>query len=261
MKRIAIMTVFLLCLVQCMASCSKHYQADYPDNFTTEYCVQNYIYADPNLLYLERSENRPAGGAHHGPGAIINYYAIRNISPEEYLAMKYHLILSDTTLRIVKKSNLGTDAYEILTKEIVGAEIYKRTIVDDPNYYCAGTDCYQSQIAKLTDTQIEVLIEHIETSLDSQQYTACPLHEPEDELFLYYYYLPTRSHPTVLRVYFEEYQNMVWDALIVQEEGTYYIIFYVYDDSPEPSGIKPDKRWVPVLITLPEEIAALIPEK
>lgn len=256
MKRIAIMAVFLLCLVQCLASCAKDYQADYPDNFTTEYCVQNYVFADPNLMFLERAKN-DATESYNWNGKVFRFFAIRDVSPEDYLVVTAStFFVEHGAVRVVKDQDIGIENYEIFTKEIACAEIYRRKSVDIDDLLCAGEKCYESQIGQLTDAQIDDLIDYIKDCLDSQQFS-------EMEYYPTTHFQPgAYGNPVILRIQFEEYDYLVWDALTVRRDGTRYIVFYIYDDTyPEPSGMWTEHRWVPVLIPLPEEIAALIPEE
>ena len=87
MKRLISVLQCFLMIILLFTSCNKHQKntVEYPKKFTVEYCIDNYITADPNLIYLVSADNEI--GPFDVPGGSARYRAIMGVPVDDYLLL------------------------------------------------------------------------------------------------------------------------------------------------------------------------------
>ena len=147
MKKLTIMILILVLILPCMTSCG-YIKLNYPKEMTNEYCLQNYCFADPNLVFLSCDMN-DVDGYSYLRATTFQFKAIKGISPEEYLVVRNNTIFDKNTFYcVIKNRSLDLEDSEILTKEIESIEIYKRRVVSDKDRYMCkfGKICYDEHL-------------------------------------------------------------------------------------------------------------------
>lgn len=263
MKKLTIMILILVLILPCMTSCG-YIKLNYPKEMTNEYCLQNYCFADPNLVFLSCDMN-DVDGYSYLRATTFQFKAIKGISPEEYLVVRNNTIFDKNTFYcVIKNRSLDLEDSEILTKEIESIEIYKRRVVSDKDRYMCkfGKICYDEQIALLTEEQTDAFINQVKTALETS--TDQEFWTTRNDLARMW----QLQEGTYIRVHFSEYENLVWDSYISYREGKYHIVFYRYDpaylsseESKKDLSYQVDHSgWIGLSIELPEEVSDLIPE-
>ena len=263
MKRIIAILFLPILMFSCLCSCSNSFGTTYPDDMTNEYCMQNYQYADPNLVFLQ-CDKGSADGYHNAAGTSFYFKAIKGVPTEDYLVARNNTVMDKNVYySIVKNRSLGMDNQEILISEIASIEIYERVSVQDQEMRLRkmGQRCYGEQIVKLTDVQADMLMAHIKDSLESKEYEEVG---PIKNKMAFTNY---QAECYCIRVHFAKYKNLVWDSYITYRDGKYEMTFYRLD--PTYSESKDAERdlqnqlyhapWIMIQIQLPSELAELLP--
>ena len=248
--------LMILLLFYLLTACkgAKGYKVDYPDYYTPEYCYENYIDADPNLIHLFCSEN--SIGTYRNTGFFDTYYAIKDVLLDEYLCIRRINVLFNTGIgdvQIVRNKKTGLSEQEILTLNYKSVELYWQGRESPPNsktWFSIGSNKVQETIASLSGTDAANFQSHIVRVLESGkcEEVGSPFYrfvtkEPEGNLLF-------------IRVVFEEYENLVWETAIRESDGKYYMYFYWYTaDEDHPEGF-----WDIIYVPLSEEISELIPK-
>ena len=262
-KKITIATTIILVIALiliCFNTWVGYVKIFYPKEMTAEHCIQNYNYADPNLTFLSCAFDCPDIRGIHA-GVYYLFKAIRGVPVDDYLVVRNFSIFDKRDYYIVVKNrSMDRKELEILTKEVKSIEVYQRKFVDKYiDEHMLGKKCYDKRIALLTDDQSQALMEHIKTCFEAKDYRITA-----NESIKQY---RTLKDNISLRVHFSEYKNLVWDAVIIQNEGKYEVLMYYIDpyflNSEEADNnlygqFENEKIWVQIAITLPDEIAELI---
>lgn len=241
-RRIYIFALAVLLSVS-FASCAPDYrfQAIYPDGYTAKYFYDNYVQADPNLIHLYAAEND--AGKYEYCGRYWRYYAIKDVSVDEYVCYSEDHSMLDPSFQsyIARNKSLNVSDAEILSYGIKGAELYWRS----NSYFrdasdkmeALGANVYYERIASIDALAFQ---NHLRTHIIGGNYELKP------QLAPVYINKPFVDHEHVksqltlnIRVYFSDYENIVWDGAVVTlngEEDMYYVkyqMFTVTDDVPE----------------------------
>lgn len=263
MKKFLICLLAITTLLPCtLSSCSKvlrkadEYIVTYPENYTVDYCNENYIEADPNLLYLRVADNDI--GRIEIPGGGARYRAIKDVPLDEYLMFDESIMFAPLSYKILKnKNNLDLPQQEILSYKIKDIKIYRQTYdteIEPVDKYKLGAKMVEEELSSISGEKTDAFQAHIIECLEQGNY-----HKNYGKQYGYVFnpnIVRSNDRKVRLRVTFENYENLVWDTTIYEKKNKFYIDFYTPSDSP-------DGGWLPNYIPLDEEfnekIAELIP--
>lgn len=245
-KPISLLLVAVM-LLTILSSFNKHKKnvVDYPKIYTPEYCSENYIQADPNLIHLVSADNDI--GQIDVPGGSARYYAIKDVPLDEYLLLDEAIMFAPLSFQIVKNRNKDLPMQEVLSYEVKSLQLYSN-LGDCKDKKNLGTEKVYEYIALLESDSATVFQSHILECLETKNYKENEMGVPYD--FVYY-----NDSAISIRVTFSKYKNLVWDALIIELESEYFMYFYWFTiDEKHPDGY-----YDIIFIPLNEEIAELIP--
>ena len=260
--RICVAFITLVLSIQCFVSCGDHYKADYPEYFSNEYCIDNYVFADPNLSFMQCDTGSVDSFGISNYGTSFYFKAIKNVALEKYLVVRCHTMYSkEVNYRIIKNDSSEMHKQEILSYDIDAVEIYKRVRVEDDKNLCKmGQKCYDEHVISLSDDQIDIFLGYVKENLESSDYTKDVKTTFSD--------LDGQYEGYCIRVHFDEYETLIWDAQVTIKEGKYYCVFYRSNPtSCEPEDTKKklwdqyvtDEYWSVIIAELPQELAELLP--
>lgn len=249
MKKVTIVFLSLLLLfLNVLPSCSKlnNYLVTYPQDYTTSYCSENYIQADPNLMYLRSADN--AIGTIEIPGGSASYYAIKDIPLDEYLLKDEAVLFAPLSYKIVKnKNNNNLPTQEILSYTVKSVTLYlvrnERNNIDKNNL---GSDLVDEYVVSISGEEAIAFQSHIIECLENDNYRETGLGGDLLDNVI------ENGKQVCLRISFEDYDNLVWDSNIYMQNDVYYIVFYTL--SEETNGY-----WVQNWLPLYEEFVKLLP--
>lgn len=248
-KVLIYLTSIMVLLVCMFTSCSKsnEYLVTYPQKYTTSYCNDNYIQADPNLMYIRIADNDI--GKVDIPGGFAKYYAIKDVPVDEYLVLNKSVIFAPLSYEIVKnKNNNDLLGQEILLYPIKSVQIYLKTnsTVNDINKKELGADLVGKYVSSIDGEKAVAFQSQIIENLTKGNYRATGLAGDLLEV------VEKEGNPICLRVIFENYENIVWESGLFKQNDAYYIVFYTPVDSHNGEWIQ---NWLPIS----QELVELIP--
>ena len=179
MKKILICLLAITTLLPCaLSSCSKvlrkadEYIVTYPENYTVDYCNENYIKADPNLLYLRVADNDL--GKNNVKGKNGNFRAIKDVPLDEYLMFDEALLLYSLSYEIIKnKNNLDLPQQEILSYKIKDIKIYRQTYdteIEPVDKYKLGAKMVEEELSSISGEKTDAFQAHIIECLEQGNY-------------------------------------------------------------------------------------------
>ena len=226
------------------SSCQKreNYVVEYPELYTPEYCTNNYIQADPNLLYIAYADN--SIGRIDVPGGYARYYAIKDVPVDEYLLLDEAVMFAPLSYKIVKnkyKSDLPQQ--EIVSYKIKSVLIYSQSKdLDELDKKALGEKMVDEIVASIDGNDATAFQSHIIDCMQTKNYKEVGI---AGDL---YDILNIR-----VRVVFENYENLVWDSNLYKQNDTYYILVHTYVDDSWGSG------WKQNMFPINQKLAELIP--
>jgi len=238
MKRILIFSLCILLLLNVLSSCVQkdNYIVEYPEMYTTTYCSENYIEADPNLVHLRAADNDL--GKIDVPGGNAKYCAIKDVPLDEYLLFDEYVMFAPLSYQIVKnKNNTALPVQEILSYKIKSVDLYlpaywKDIYLDKREL---GRNWVKEQISSVdVDGAIAFQTYVIECFENGN---LIPMGDPAYELT-----------SIQLRVIFEDYENLVWDSSIYSLNGNYYILFYTWETDGWAQNLMPLEQGIVELV-------------
>ena len=228
----------LLCssfIMTFFTSCKKHDDniVEYPEMYTPEYCSENYIEADPNLIYTVSADNDI--GKTDIPGGYAKYYAIKDVPIDDYLLLDEAVMFAPLSYKIVKnKNNLDIPQQEILSYKIKSVLIYSQSKdLDVSDKKALGEKMVDEIVASMDGNDATAFQNHIIDCIETENYREAGT---EGDL----YEVVENIH---VRVVFENYENLAWDSGLFKQNDAYYIVFYTPVDSPDGGWIQ---NWIPV---------------
>lgn len=244
MKKCISILSFML-IVCAFSSCAKkdEYIVNYPESYTVDYCVNNYIRADPLLVHLRASDNKIAGHIEI-PGGVAYYRAIKDVPLDDYLLCdEAILFFAPLSHKIVKnKNNSNLPQQEILSYKIRSVILYyTNPDLDGSDKMKLGEKMMGEVIASIDGDGATAFQNHIIDCIETNNYKKSNI---AGDL-----YDVMNIH---VRVVFENYENLVWDSVLCKQNGTYYMVFHTPADSP-------DGGWIQNRIPINQELAELIP--
>lgn len=251
-KNISFILIIIL-LSNSLSSCKKQekYEVDYPHYYTPEYCSEYYIEADTNLIHLYSAENSIDKG--EIPGGYSCYYAIKDIALEDYLALKEVLLLvKPFHHKIVRKRNKDMPIQEVLSYELKKVEIYKRGNIESEDWSRLGVARVSESIVTLDSAGAASFQSHMLDCIEKGNYT-----EHDSVLTSSWDSVERDNALLYIRVHFSEYENLVWDARIIECNGEYCMYFYWYPPDVNGTGSTSEIIFIP----LGQDISTLIPQQ
>lgn len=220
----------------------EKYIVDYPEIYTPEYCIENYINADPNLIHLVAADN--AIGQIDVPGGSAEYVAIKDVPIDEYLLLDEAIMFAPLSNKVVKNiNNLNLPQQEILSYDLESVIIYSiARDLDDTNEKKLGVEMI-SEIITSTDCDGATAFQnHIIDCIETNNYRKTGI---AGDLF-------EAVENIRVRVVFKDYENLAWDSGLFKQNGSYYIVFYIPVDYPDGGWTQ---NWLPIN----QELVELIP--
>lgn len=226
------------------SSCNKHDNniVEYPEMYTPAYCSENYVEADPNLIYTVSAENDI--GRIDVPGGYARYYAIKDVPVDEYLLLDEAVMFAPLSYKIVKnKHNLDLPQQEIVSYKIKSVLIYSQSKdLDELDKKALGEKMVDEIVASIDGNDATAFQSHIIDCMQTKNYKEVGI---AGDL---YDILNIR-----VRVVFENYENLVWDSSLYKQNDTYYILVHTYVDDSWGSG------WKQNMFPINQKLAELIP--
>ena len=227
MKKIIIL-ILVTALIFACAGCSEKeekFEIDYPDMYTAEYCYGNYVAADSNLVHLKSADN--SIGKYRINASSYSYYGIKDVPIDKYLALAEGGLMRPAYQVSIVQKNTETDE-PILDYKVNKAVLYwncapelEYSEVGEERFTEYGNLTYYTFIAEL-DCQavVKEIREFLLSDAGGDVFSPTEVIEKEaDHLKLCY-------HRLYLRLYFEEYENLVWESPVTYDEkrDSFYII-------------------------------------
>jgi len=250
-------SMILILLILFLSSCSKAYVTDYSDTYTLEYCSENYTWADPNLKALYIAEN------YIGEKSTDKYFALKDISLEKYLVFKHQPTFFSDPDNLCIMKNVNCKDFPIIDYTAIKAELFWEDSLGDvaldsdkilPFW---GEKVFYESVADLNATEFQ---RYICDAIASGEYYYRNSGDEETSVNAEYIkkeffnkFMNSIDVNLSLRVYFNEYSNLVWDAKIASDKDEkYYILVYITNET------NPQVTYNEVYIQLPEDISEII---
>ncbi|MBE6597111.1 MAG: hypothetical protein E7641_05515 [Ruminococcaceae bacterium] len=228
---IKLIDVLLVIIISFTACNNEEYIVEYPEKYTAEYCLSNYVKADPNLIHLRSADN--SLGTINKYGLYFEYYAIKDIPLDEYLCVQsYGLLSGGSDAEIFRYEDLEISEPEILSYKLKSAKLYWNfdNNVSENFPTLGAVNVYQDVVS----IDAEYLQSYIRKAIDEENYVV------DNSKFT-----PVLKRITVnngrlstdigltIMVHFEKYENIVWCCSIDKFNGEYYLCFYNYPNFEE----------------------------
>ena len=216
------------------------YEVEYPETYTVEYCKENYVPANPQLVAFKIADNSV-----EDIWRDDIYIAIKNVPTEDYLYHKNNIFLTTSHTEIVRNKNLVLPEDELLFYEYKSLELY----VNGNQYNLSNTE-----LKKSTGDKADSFRAYIQECLESGNYKKFSF-DPNIVSHAY----ANEKFSIILEIKFSEHPYLGWGSEIYQftdGDPNYYFLFarFVVDES------HPDGYYKRLCIPLPEDLAKLIPE-
>lgn len=226
MKRIiAIVLIFASLLI---TSCAKKqsYICDYPGMYTLEYCSENYTRFCHNLKALVVAKN------YIGEQRTDKYYAIKDVPLEKYLVMTPRPVIFGSVYSVYLCQNINCSDFPIVDYTAIKAELFWEEPegvyddTEDPDDIRAswGTCVFYESVAEVNAQEFQ---DYICSAIESKNYYKLNCRNLVTKYIDRNVNQATKLVYLSVRVYFSEYENLVWDACVVSVEGYYYITISV----------------------------------
>ncbi len=260
-KRIIIYICVLSLLCASLSSCSDS-KMDYPEIYTPEYCYENYVQADPHLNYLYSAKNSIGSFREDSSPSTHNFFGIIDVPLEEYLSDIIFTFMSGTEEQIFKNKNVTEEA--ILDYNIEKVELFWRLslsfdeLKERNKITSAGKYTYYEHIETLDDGAS--FQEYIAECIDKGDYLQfihggiIDPNEPSMENIKDTVITSYGTQETIvvkIRVYFSDYENLVWDTGVVYfDDGDFYMGGAVFSTEFQ--------SYSQIFIPLPQDIEDII---
>ena len=212
-KRILSLTLGVVVFLS-LASCSlTSYERRYPSYFTGEYVKEHYELIDMNLVYLESYQKRTSSISRNGQKC--QFMKLKNVPLEQFVGMiSYTSLFPEYFTYVLVNSNLCVNPiedFEIEKIELYGKKGYLS--IDTSNFDTYGKLIYSKQVCEIDNSEV------------NQEILESVRHNDRE-------YLNISTHNTAIsiRIHFKEYENIVWDAGIGEQDGKYYVKLILVDE-------------------------------
>lgn len=232
---------------------NEPFTVEFPEEYSLEYINDHYIEADPGLMYLAASENN--FGEVKIPGGKATYRAIKNIPLDEYLVFDERTMDDKYSYQIFKsKEKTELPDLEILSYALKEIEIYVVANIRTDNVQKAmlGNDRVKAHIASAEGDEVDAFQKDLAYCLETGNYKI-----GQESVSLK---ATTRTVTdgnvksvlaVILRVTFEEYENLVWDAVIFETDGQYYYPCHIQNSEDS-------SKWNVVYVPLNQTLSELL---
>ncbi len=198
-----------------LTSCGRRY----PDYLSSEYIYEHYDLIDMNLVYLTSYNECIDSIADYG--RMCHFIEIKGISPTQYIGMTSSYALWDK----------GENAYVVVNSEslvnpIKDFTIEKIELYAKSDYFKShklgiekyGKIIYAQNLYTIENSEmIQEILKSIQRSTDRKNIESMNILSCENET-------------VAVRVHFQEYENIVWDAEIAELDGKYYLKLILVDE-------------------------------
>ena len=192
------------------------------------------MHADPNLVHVYAAVNE--ADEYEYSGEVCKYYAIKDVSIEEYVCYSsdYLILNPGFSAYIVRNKDFEIPAAEVLTFEVSGAELFWENGHWDRNnttkkaMEALGKNIFYENVAEIDAGAFQ---ESLKENIEAQNY----IHQDDTDPAYFRKKFKAAEHMyseliLKIRVHFQEYENIVWDAAVVKLPGkqdTYYVKYYL----------------------------------
>lgn len=202
-----------ICILTSLVSCGR----SYPAYFTGEYVQEHYELVDMNLIYLSSYQERTARISNSG--IICQFAEIKGVPLEQFVGMTSSVFLSSDRYAYVASNSENPinpiDDFEIKKIELYAKYEYFETHSSERDKY--GKMIYIKQLHEINNLEITQEI------LDSIRYA-------ERENIENIKTPPCESGAVTVRIHFQEYKNIVWDAEVGEKDEKYYLKLILVDE-------------------------------
>ncbi|MFA5561814.1 MAG: hypothetical protein WDA00_04160 [Eubacteriales bacterium] len=239
MKRVcSIGLVLVLLCTSCFPKRGNSYE--YPEDFTPAYCVENYEHVDPNLSYLQ-SHPRVRGKIRLSSSTFY-FAALKDVALNDFILLIDHIGSFMRTTRyisVVRRKGNQTDPIQDWTVKKVELFWKNRRLnhlgmdndVWERALHYGIDDFYESLQVIDNETMRDEIVSYARTeSFREADYQG--KHYLPSEIVAY------NDRFLAVRIYFEESENIVWNALIWKNEDVYGVERDFYQLSADIGEIK-----------------------
>ncbi len=240
MKRIYFIGLVLVLLcTSCFPKRENSYE--YPEDFTPAYCMENYEYVDPNLTYLHsyrrmRGKTRPSA-------SDLYFSALQDVELNDFILLIKHdgnsMFRGAHYAEVVRRKGNQTDPIQDWTVKKVEL-FWKNSRLNhlgrDNNLWERvlhyGTEDFHESLQVIdNETMRDEIVSYARTeSFREADYQG--KHYLPSEIVAY------NDRFLAVRIYFEESENIVWNALIWKNEDVYGVERDFYQLSADIGEIK-----------------------
>lgn len=262
-KMVFILVIFMLFTTSC--SNKDVFEMTYPEEYTGEYCFNNYVEADINLTFKRIADNRI--GKYDRNAFHDTFYGAKDIPLEKFIFRKTTAVFCPEEFKVLKYKDCEDEP--LMDYTVTKAELFwyyngfgKNLFVADEGYMQRiGELCVNEIICTTTPN----VAEHIREKIQSGDIIDIPLNlnEIADIQKIYKIHKNDgRIHYRLkLRLHFEEYNNLVWDATIACfERGEYFFMCDIDEDYSQNNGGRFDARNHNIMVMCPAYMCEYIDE-
>ena len=228
MKRFILILLALIILISVTGCSEKKERFDYPENFTTQYCYENYSPLSLNYIYSSSYENGTIS-KFFGGGRRRTFRAIPDVDINSFLACEeifgFGGKMASYDAILYKANNYEIDPLNDWEIENIEICLQKENVCmskNESHIVSYGDYIYHSCINKTSD---DMLIKQIVDCIKN-----------EDEYIRYYdndlnrfgeyvrFNEEDKSYYYSIRIHFEETDMILWTASIIMHDEHYYLM-------------------------------------
>lgn len=209
LAEIALVILIIFC-INLFTPKPERFEMEYPEHYTSEYCYNNYIEADPCLIALNIADNSVDDEIYHHR----IYFGIKDVPLEKYLCSQ--------TIMIFVKEDYGLVKHMDMENE----EAIRDYDVNTASLFWEG----EGDIAIIERVlNAEKLKTYIQKSLDEGNYVdgSCGINYNVNKK-VNMNSLKSETVYLTIKINFKKYENIVWQTYVYSKDGTYYLLAYKY---------------------------------
>ena len=230
MKKAMSVFIVITCCIGIIGCAESEKHFDYPDKFTTNYCYNNYSPMELNYIYAHTYKNAVPGDHYDGKGTWRWFYAIPNVSEDEFIACRERFGLIGYSLdAIVYRAN-DSETIPLNDWTVDYIELcrynYDKMSDNDDNIRKYGDIIYHSNIKTISDAKLsEQILQCINNKsmyLKDGSDTELVIFDNGKEKYWY-----------AIRIHFKETAMIMWHSVLTHYNGRYYLSYYSDDIDSE----------------------------
>lgn len=270
-KRVILLFCTLSVLLHMLSSCQKGkpFEMEYPEIYTANYCLENYVEADPNLVYLYAAKNE-IGGSGVGIGKYYHFSGIKDIPLDKYLAAWGNEWMNQNKCFYVMQNKKTLDEQAVLDYSIEKIELFwhKNPWGDDEEEKWTlniGEMVYFEHMYTFEKNEILDFQTYLRNAINTNSFKdASSISFKRISQHYTNDYGQTGDITVSMRVYFSEFENLVWDSEIyrLSDDGKlYFSMHYSMVDANTIEAWSPEERmyfWAKGYVLIPEYMSEIL---